>query len=211
MRKGWIKYIVLLIAIIVAILFFPNKWFPSLMNIFKQQPVIIENTPILIKEINELAQLCTITAFDEVVADSVVIRMKSGIETLIPDFSGFGTSPVTGKRIVIIGKGKVVAGVDLKNLNAQSVFVQGDSVALALPRAMVLDAIMNPSDFDTFIETGDWSNEAVTAVKIKARKKMIERAMQQGILEKANSRSVMLLENFLRGLGFKKVVVKTTG
>ena len=211
MIKGWIKYIILFVVIIAAILLLSTKWLPSFKNIFKQEPVVIENTSILIKEINELAQLCTITAFDEVVADSVVIRMKSAIETLIPDISGFGSLPIAGKRIVIVGRGKVIAGVNLKGLDMKSVFVQGDSVALMLPRATILDVIMNPSDFDTFTETGEWSNDAVTAVKIKARKKMIERAMQQGILEKASSRSIMLLENFLSGLGFKKVVVKTTG
>jgi hypothetical protein len=135
--------------------------------------------------------------------------MKSPAETLLPDLSAFGNLPVTGKRIVIIGRGKLIAGVDLKKLNAQSVFVEGDSVSLLLPRAEILDAIMNPSDFETFSETGEWSSEAVTAVKVKARKKMIEKALQQGILNKADARSTALLENFLRGIGFRKVTVKT--
>ena len=70
---------------------------------------------------------------------------------------------------------------------------------------------MNPSDFEVFSETGEWSSEAVTAVKVKARQKMIEKALHQGILNKANARSIALLENFLRGFGFKKVTVKTAG
>ena len=87
-------------------------------------------------------------------------------------------------------------------------FFEGDSVSLLLPRAEILDAIMNPSDFETFSETGEWSSEAVTAVKVKARKKMIEKALQQGILNKADARSTALLENFLRGFGFRKVTIK---
>lgn len=209
MRKGWTRYIFLVVTVLVVLLLLSLKWLPSFKNIFKPQPVTIHNTPILIKEINELAQLCTITAFDEVVADSVVIKMKSPAETLLPDLSAFGNLPVTGKRIVIIGRGKLIAGVDLKKLNAQSVFVEGDSVSLLLPRAEILDAIMNPSDFETFSETGEWSSEAVTAVKVKARKKMIEKALQQGILNKADARSTALLENFLRGFGFRKVTIKT--
>ena len=209
MRKGWTRYIFLIATVLVVLLLLNMKWLPSFKNIFKPQPVTIDNTPILIKEINELAQLCTITAFDEVVADSVVIKIKSPVETLIPDLSVFGNLPITGKRIVIIGKGKLIAGADLKKLNEQSIFVQGDSVSLLLPPAEILDAIMNPSDFETFSETGEWSSEAVTAVKVKARKKMIEKALQQGILNKANTRSIALLENFLRGFGFKKITVKT--
>lgn len=211
MRKGWTRYIFLIATVLIVLLLLNTKWLPSFKNMFKQQPVTIENTPILIKEINELAQLCTITAFDEVVADSVVIKIKTPIETLLPDLSAFGNLPITGKRIVIIGKGKLIAGVDLKKLNEQSIFVHGDSVSLLLPRAEILDVIMNPSDFETFSETGEWSSEAVTAVKVKARKKMIDKALQQGILNKANTRSIALLENFLRGFGFKKVTVKTIG
>jgi hypothetical protein len=158
-----------------------------------------------------MAQLCTITVFDEVVADSAVINMKSAADMLLPDLSGFANLPVTGKRIVIIGKGRVVAGVDLKKLNERSISVEGDSVSLTLPAAEITDLIMNPSDFEVFSETGEWSSEAVTAVKVNARNKMMERALERGILSKANTRSIVLLENFLRGLGFKKVRIQTAG
>ena len=211
MRKGWTKYIFLIIMVFVVLAVLNMKWLPSLKNIFRPQPVIIDNTPVLIKEINEMAQLCTITVFDEVVADSAVINMKSAVDMLLPDLSGFANLPVTGKRIVIIGKGRVVAGVDLKKLNERSISVEGDSVSLTLPAAEIADVIMNPSDFEIFSETGEWSSEAVTAVKVKARNKMMERALERGILSKANTRSIVLLENFLRGLGFKKVRVYITG
>lgn len=211
MRKGWTRYVFLIIMVLVVLVLLNMKWLPSLKNIFRSQPVIIENTPVLIKEINEMAQLCTITVFDEVVADSAAIKMKSAVEMLLPDLSGFSNLPVTGKRIVIIGKGRIVAGVDLKKLNERSISVEGDSVSLILPAAEITDVIMNPSDFEMFSETGEWSGEAVTAVKVKARNKMIERALDQGILSKANARSIALLESFLRGLGFKKVQVQTAG
>ncbi|HTN05277.1 DUF4230 domain-containing protein [Agriterribacter sp.] len=128
--------------------------------------------------------------------------MKSPIEILLPDLPGFGNLPVTGKRLVIIGRGKLIAGADLKKLNAQSIFAEGDSISLILPAAEILDVIMNPSDFETFSETGEWASEAVTAVKIKARTKMIERSVQQGILIKANARNIVLLENFFTGFWF---------
>lgn len=184
-----------------------TNWLGSFKNIFKAQPVVIDNTPILIKEINELAQLCTITAYDEVVVDSTVIQPKSAVEMILPDFSKFSGLPVTGKRIVIIGKGQVTAGVDLKKLQPQHFFILEDSIALTLPSPEILDAIINPSGFETFDEMGEWSSEAVNAVKIKARNKMIERALQQKILEQAGQRSITLMENFLRSAGFKKVTV----
>ncbi|MBN8789337.1 MAG: DUF4230 domain-containing protein, partial [Terrimonas sp.] len=57
-------------------------------------------------------------------------------------------------------------------------------------------------------EVGEWNDKEITAVKIKARNKMIDRAIKQQVLEKADERSMMLMENFLRGTGFKKIKVK---
>lgn len=208
MLKIFRRYLLVIItALFVLWLLIKTDWFGSIRNIFKAQPVIIDNTPILIKEINELAQLCTITAYDEVVVDSTVIHPKSPLEMLLPDISKFAGLPVKGKRIVIIGKGQVTAGTDLKKLQSRHFFINKDSIALTLPKTEILDAIINPSGFETFDEMGEWSSEAVNAVKVKARNKMIERALQQNILEKAGQRSVMLMENFLRSTGFKKVTV----
>ena len=208
MRKIVRRYLLIaVIAVVAILLLLKTNWFDSLKNIFKAQPVVIDNTPILIKEINELAQLCTITAYDEVVVDSTVIHPKSAVEMILPDFSKFSGLPVTDKRIVLIGKGQITAGVDLKKLQPQHFFIHEDSIALKLPSPEILDAIINPSGFETFDEMGEWSSEAVNAVKVKARNKMIERALQQKILEKAGQRSVTLMENFLRSAGFKKVTV----
>lgn len=208
MGKKVLKYIVIAAVVIIAVTLLKDKWLPSLTNIFAPKPVVIESTPILIKQINELAQMCTITIFDEVVADSVEIRRKSTVETLLPDLSPFGNLPITGRRVVIIAKGKIVAGTDLKKLQPEDISVHGDSVAVILPQAEILDAIINPSGIDTFSETGAWNDNEITAVKIKARNKMIDRALKQHILQKANDRSMMLMENFLKSSGFKKVTVK---
>lgn len=211
MRKLLRQYLVVLLfiaTIVIILFFFKTGWLNSLKNIFKEQPVVIDNTPILIKEINELAQLCTITVYDEVVVDSSVIQPKSAIEMILPDFSKFSGLPVSGKRIVIIGKGNVTAGTDLKKLQPQHFFIVKDSISLSLPKAEILDVIINPSGFETFDEMGEWTSEAVTAVKVKARSKMMERALQQKILEKAGARSVTLMENFLRSAGFKKITVR---
>lgn len=208
MLKRYVALLVILGILLLLAVIFRRQWMPSFANIFKAQPVVIDDTPILITEINELAQLCTISAYSEVVADSVSVAKKTVAETLLPDLSGFSGLPVTGKRIIVIGKGRVVAGTDMKKIRAEDIFVKGDSVALRLPPAEILDAIMNPADVEVFSELGEWSAEAVTAVKVKARNKMIAQALQQQILQKANDRSRLLLENFLFGIGYNKVNVE---
>lgn len=205
--KKYTAALVILVLLLALLFVFRKQWTPSLGAFFKPQPVVIDDTPILIREINELAQLCTISAYSEVVADSVSVSKKSVGESLLPDFSGFSGLPVTGKRIVVIGKGKVTAGTDLKKIGANDIVTVGDSVLLRLPAAEILEAIMNPSDFEIFSELGEWNADAVTSVKIKARNKMIAEALAQGILDKANERSRLLLENFLLSIGYNRVHV----
>lgn len=72
---------------------------------------------------------------------------------------------------------------------------------------MILDAIINPSDVETFEEKGKWSAEDVTSVKMKARNKIIERALQHNILQKADLKAKNVMENFLLSSGYKKVNV----
>jgi hypothetical protein len=180
---------------------------PSFGDIFKPKAVVIDETPVLIKEIRSIGQIVTATAYDEVVADSVVTTNVSRAINSINAVSLFPLIPVAEKRIVIIAKGKVLAGTDLNLLTDESLRISTDTVWLQLPRAKIIDAIMNPSDFETFEEKGAWTNEEVTAVKLKARQKMIDRALDQNIINTASAKAKTVMENFLRAAGFKTVIV----
>jgi hypothetical protein len=85
--------------------------------------------------------------------------------------------------------------------------VKDDSVSIKLPPAKILDVITNPSDIETFIETGTWSEEEVRAVKNAARRQLLEEAGRQQLLQKATNRSRAIIEQFLRTSGFRKVTV----
>ena len=111
-------------------------------------------------------------------------------------------------EIVLIGKGKILAGIDLAALKEKDIYVNDDSVSITLPKTEILQVITNPSDFETFDEKGNWTDSEVTAVKIKLRNKMIADAMQQNILPKATAVANVMMENFLRSVGFKKVNVQ---
>jgi Protein of unknown function (DUF4230) len=194
----------LLVAGIVVIVFLCQrmKLLPSFGDIFLPKPVIIDNTPILVKEINSLSQLITITAYSEIVVDSV----KSFTVPILPGVS----APIhlLDDELVLVGKGKILVGVDLAKITTKDVYVKDDSVSITLPKAEILQVITNPSDFETFNETGNWADAEVTAVKIKLRNKMIAAAMQQNILPKATGIAIVMMENFLRSAGFKKVSVQ---
>ncbi|MEO9022457.1 MAG: DUF4230 domain-containing protein [Ginsengibacter sp.] len=205
MRKILKKYAVLAVSILLILFLFQKiNWLPSFKNIFHSKPVIIEETPVVIQQINTLAQLITITFTDEVVMDTA--KIGNGMPSLLP--TGIGTMLVPGiDRLVIIGRGKVIAGTDLKNIQEKDVNVVSDSVHVSLPHARILQTIMNPSDFETFDEKGNWNEDAVTALKMKIRNEIGRHAIQQNVLQQADERCRNIIETFLRNTGFKKVAI----
>ncbi len=208
MRKFLQKYLVAGAVILLVIFLFQKiNWLPDFKNIFKSKPVLIEETPVIITEINTLAQLITVTFTDEIVMDTA--KIGNGMPSLLP--TNIGTMLVPGlDRLIIIARGKVVVGTNLKGLREKDIQVTGDSIHIILPHAKILQTIMNPSDFETFDEKGDWNEAAVTALKIKIRNQINEHAIQQKVLQQADVRCKNIIETFLKNTGFKKVEISFT-
>jgi hypothetical protein len=206
-NKKWL----LVLAGIICILYLLKQanMLPSFKHLFTEKPVLIDETPILIKDIKQLSELVTIASFDEMVIDSVKYSEPGTLQKLLQYSMPLPAPGYTTSQLVLIAKGKVMAGTNLKNLQPGNVIVADDSVALMLPPAEILDVIMNPSDITTFSETGHWTPDEITQVKTRAKNKLEQRALQQQILTKANQRAVVVMENFLRSVGFQKVLVRT--
>jgi hypothetical protein len=205
MRKTLQKYAVLVAAVLVVIFLFQKiNWLPSFKNIFGSKPVVIEATPVIITEINTLAQLITITFTDEVVMDTA--KIGNGMPSLLPTSIGTILTPAVDK-LVMIGRGRVLAGTDLKNLKEKDINVTDDSIHVSIPHSIILQTIINPSDFETFSEKGNWDESSITTLKIKIRNEINHRAIQQNILQKADARSENIIETFLKNTGFKKVTI----
>lgn len=209
MLRQFKNYLVFFLAVL-AIWFLLGKMniIPSFSNIFKSKSVKIDETPILIKEIKELAELTTMVSIDEVVVDSVTANPAL---LAIKSITGLSLNPLSPgyDQLVLICKGRVTAGTDLAAIGPADIFHNKDSVSLGIPPARILDVIINPSSVETFIENGDWTTEAFEKVKIKAREKMKARALSEDILGKANARARLLMNNFLSQSGFTKVHVYT--
>jgi len=211
MRNTITKYLWLVLLLLAVILLFQKiKWLPSFTDIFKSKPLEIENTAIVIKEINSLAQLITITAYNEVVIDETIKGNSIFNNPQVPTLLNVPDLRYADKKMVLIGKGKVLAGVDLAKLTDKDVFVQRDSVSVKLPKALLLQVILNPSDFETFEETGTWTDAEVRALKMKLKDKLIITVLRQNILPKASDKAKLLIENFLTSVGFKKVTITFT-
>lgn len=195
------------VLIISGLYFFAVKfdWLPSPSRIFQPAPVLIDDTPLLISKISQLSQLVTITSLDEVVVSSIKPGPAASAKQLLNLLTA-GHAPSVD-RLVLIVKGSVLAGTDLKQLGPQQIFVKGDSVSLTLPPAAILEVVANPSGTETFIEEGDWSPQEVQLLKQKAVNELRSRAISHGVVQKANQQAMQVMQQFLRALGFTKIRV----
>lgn len=203
---NWIRRPLILVLLVLIILFIFQKLsiFSGIGNWFKAKPVLIDNTPLVIKEVKAIAELNTATMYQELVVDSTAIS-SSPTPVMINPFSMIPRPVIMKKEIVLIVKGRVTAGISLKNLSEKEVFVKDDSVSITIPPATITDVFINPSGIETFYESGTWSNEEVVLVKESAKRKLIAEAERQQLLQKADAKAKAVIEQFLKAAQFKKI------
>src|ERR1700709_1366223 len=165
----WIKrFIILATIVLVGWFFFPNlNLIPKFKNWLEPKPVLIDNTPLIIKQIKTIALLNTAIFAQDVIMDTV-INIPSKYSALNIPFTSIPFGVIERKEIVLVIQGKVTAGIDLKNLPDSAIFASNDSVRINLPSAKVTDVFVNPSGIETFYESGTWSNNETKQLLISA-------------------------------------------
>ena len=147
----------------------------------------------------------TVEAYNEVVVDSVhyPFSIPPKIFNALPGHS----LPFLGAtHLVLIVKGKVIAGVDMKNVSKENILIKNDTLFVQLPPAKVFDVISN---VETFTEEGSWNEAAATALQVKASKMMVQLALSQGALQQANEKARSLVYGLLKNVGYNTVIVTT--
>jgi hypothetical protein len=199
--------IIILLLLIAGWLFTKYQSLPSFSSIFKPKPVLIENTPVVVKQIQAIAQLVTISAYEELVADTTVTDTRTINIPLMPAI----VLPSPTRKLVIIGKSTTNIGIDMQQLRDSDISGTKDSIHIILPAAQVLDVIVNPSDVEVFLEEGAWDNTAVTNLKNKIRYLVVSDAMSRGLLSQSERKAVDILTNFFKAAGYNKVVIQFRG
>lgn len=190
---------------------------PSLKSFFKKETSVIENTPIIVREMKKIAQLLTQRYYDECIVDSVVgDKIEHASEMMInnPILLNKGLYlrkdglVLVDRRYVLIASGLVKAGFDLQTMNENDIEVFEDSISCVLPAPVVTDVIINPSGFETFEEKGFWTFNERKAIQQRAKSRLKSSAIQKGILEKSREQGIMTLQRFFKSLGYEKVYIK---
>ncbi len=201
----WVKVIDVVVVAIGG--YFALARFGVLPDIFKAKPVVIADTPVLITEMKELAELFSVSQYHEVIVDSTISE-KSQLDQA---FALLDFDTYTERSVVYIAHGKVYAGFDLSALHDSSLVVKDSVLTIKLHSPEIMDVIVNPNDFALFEQTGEWSFDELTAIKARAKDMIRRRAIESSILERSEKAGVESLKAFYSSMGFKKVDVEVVG
>ena len=172
----------------------------------------IDATANVVTEIKKISEFTSACFYEEIVlqekktsniADNAVGNKISGL---------FGKKDgLVNDELVIVASGKVRAGFHLNNLDENHVAVKGDTLCVDLPKAEIFDVIVNPSDFDIYVEDGTWDHETVTKVEDRAIGQIKADAEKEGILDKATKSGVKKLSEMFKSFGFPVVNITVDG
>jgi len=165
-------------------------------NLLHPTPTIIPDPVTYITEIRALARLETI---------------QYSIEKVITGEMGGGTfGSQFGDKILFVGHGTVIAGIDMEKMQPENMRYENGVLTVRLPPAEVFIASLNNDksyvyDRQTGLLTKPDPN-LETLVRQRAEEEILKAALEDGILEQAQTNAEAYLFKFFTALGFPNTI-----
>jgi hypothetical protein len=160
-------------------------------------PIILPDPVTIINQIRPLARLETIQYTVE-----KIITAETGQNALAPLF---------GDRLLFVGHGYVIAGVDLSKIRSEDIAYEDGILVIRLPKAEVFVATLdNEQSYVYDRETGLLTHGDInleTAARQAAEDQIKQAALEDGILKQAETNAELYLESLLSELGYSQVSI----
>lgn len=204
------RIVKLIIAVVVLVVLAVVIFVLAKKGVFdsKGDELSIDQTANVVTEIKKISEFTSACFYEE-----IVLR-ETKTSAVVDNTVGEKIAGLFGKKeglmkdeLVIVANGKVRAGFHLDNLDENHIAITGDTLSVVLPKAEIFDVIVNPSDFDIYIEDGTWDHETVTAVENKAIDQIKADALKDGIMDKATESGVNKLTEMFKAFGFSEVYI----
>ena len=165
-------------------------------NLLHPTPTIIPDPVTYINDIRALARLETI---------------QYSVEKVITGQTGGGTfESLFGDRILFVGHGTVIAGVDMDKMQPENMRFENGVLTVKLPPTEVLVATLdNEKSYVYDRQTGVLTKpdpNLETLVRQKAEEEILKAAIEDGILEQAKINAEAYLIKFFAALGFPNTI-----
>lgn len=182
-----------------------NQFFNNLKSLFNQahaEPKV-ETRSVVIQQVRQASELTTAVFTMEAVVPAQQNAALGGVV--------IGTT-----KLLYIARGEVRAGVDLSALTPADVQIVGDVARLRLPPPKLLDKKLDVARSSVYdynrgpLGLGpDVAPNLQKLAQEEALKKIQAAACADGILEKANDRAKLVVDQLIRVAGVKEVIVET--
>ena len=173
-----------------------EKQFDSLTNFANPTPTIIPDPVTIIHEVVRLARLET-SAYS--------------VEKIITAESRQGPFAfLFGDKLLLVSHGQVIAGVDLSKMGDDDIVVAQDgTVTVVLPPAEVFIATLDNQKsyiYDREVGVVGMNPNLETDARRAAEREILNAALEDGILDRAQMNAEDYVRRLILGLGFKKVL-----
>ncbi len=165
-------------------------------NLLNPTPTIIADPITYINEVRALARLETI---------------QYSVEKVVTGETGGGTfQSLFGDKILFVGHGTVIAGIDMSKLNPEDMRFENGVLTVRLPPAEIfIAALNNEKSYVYERDTGIISKPDInleTLVRQKAEEEILKGALEDGILEQAQLNAEAYLLKFFSALGYPNTI-----
>lgn len=157
----------------------------------------IDETANVIDEIKNIGEFTSLCYYEE-----MALVAEKERQTTITELT---KSEAVIDELVLIAHGKIRAGFDLSKLEEGDISIKGDTLSMNVPEAEIFDVIINPSDYEIFVEHGKWSHEQFTALQKQASDTLQKHAAEIHLIDKASETGMKKLETFFKTFGFSEV------
>ncbi len=171
---------------------FPQISFPLTSTV-----TINTNQPAVVSQVRSLSKLETV----HYQMEKVVTGQSSGP---LPEF-------LTSDKILLVAHGEVVAGLDLSRVQPEDITVITDAgrVIITLPQPQILySKLDNDKTYVYNRSTGIFNKpdpNLETQIRRAAEQQIVQAALEDGILQKADENGRQVIRTLITGLGYKEV------
>ena len=200
----------IIIAVVAIVILVGGAFVLYKLGVFgKKDELSIDKTANVVTEIKKISEFTSACYYEEIILQeskaSSVVDNSAG--KTVAGWFGKDSKDLMSDQLVIVANGTVRAGFRLDQLDENKITVTGDTLSLILPKAEIFDVIVNPSDFDIYIEDGTWDHEKVVEVENRAIDQVKNDAIKEGILEKATETGIKRLTEMFKAFGFSEVMI----
>ena len=200
----------IIIAVVAIVILVGGAFVLYKLGVFgKKDELSIDKTANVVTEIKKISEFTSACFYEEIILQetkaSSVVDNSAGRK--VASWLGKDSKELMSDQLVIVANGTVRAGFRLDQLDENKITITADTLSLVLPKAEIFDVIVNPSDFDIYIEDGTWDHEKVVEVENRAIDQVKSDAIKEGILEKATETGIKRLTEMFKAFGFSEVMI----